>query len=94
MDNKTQDEFVYTLPKQYVEPRIREPIVREEANSLLQELNASVQRQRNNEWNTTITPVNKRDNPLVGSFGLSPVEEGSKLNLLIEEYRRENDRCS
>ena len=23
-----------------------------------------------------------------------PVEESSKLNLLIEEYRRENDRCS
>ena len=61
---------------------------------MLHELNASVQRQRNNEWNTAVTPANKRDNPLVGSFGLSPVEEGSKLNLLIEEYRRENDRCS
>ena len=23
-----------------------------------------------------------------------PAEESSKLNLLIEEYRRENDRCS
>ena len=23
-----------------------------------------------------------------------PVEESSKLNLLIEEYRKENDRCS
>lgn len=23
-----------------------------------------------------------------------PVEESSKLNLLIDEYRRENDRCS
>ena len=42
MDNKTNDEFVYTLPKQYAEPRVREPIVREEPNSLLHELNASV----------------------------------------------------
>ena len=23
-----------------------------------------------------------------------PLEESSKLNLLIDEYRRENDRCS
>ena len=23
-----------------------------------------------------------------------PIEESSKLNMLIDEYRRENDRCS
>jgi len=61
---------------------------------LINELNASVQRSIVNDMKTTTSPNNKRDNPLVGSFGLSPVEEGSKLNMLIEEYRRENDRCS
>ena len=29
-----------------------------------------------------------------GAGGNAPAEESSKLNLLIEEYRRENDRCS
>ena len=28
------------------------------------------------------------------SASQGPVEEGSKLNMLIDEYRKENDRCS
>ena len=28
------------------------------------------------------------------SPGAAPIEEGSKLNMLIDEYRKENDRCS
>lgn len=36
-----------------------------------------------------------RGDPRVGAgYGFGPVVEGNKLNLLIEEYRKENDRCS
>lgn len=30
----------------------------------------------------------------IADVGATPVEEGNKLNMLIEEYRKENDRCS
>ena len=30
----------------------------------------------------------------ISDVSATPIEEGSKLNMLIEEYRKENDRCS